>query len=226
VQAGLGPVLDLEVLPGGEALVVELGLAGPARVSVARGGSGPKPLVTLLELDGATCAAARSARQPGQPVTDVLVGDDAGGLTLVRDGQVVATRALGGELGDLAPGPAGTWFVLEVASPGRLHLLDADLALLWSIDTGLKAQGLAVVPGEERVWLVDSTQPLARRFGPGGGLELEALLLASDAAGALARPGGGVVIATPGALLRLDGQGGSLPGQGGFDHLVDLAPQP
>ena len=226
VAAGLGPVLDLELLPDGGALLVELISGGPERVlrtkseAVAGPGTG---LVLVAELDGAGCAAGRTVEHGGALITEVLVGDWGGGLSLLRDGAPVASRQLGGELGDVAPGPGGTWFVLEVAAPGRLHLVDQNLAVLWTVEHGLAAAGLAPVVGQERVWLVDSTEPLARRYGPGGALELEVPLLATDAADAVARPDGGAWIATPGAVLRLDAGGSSVPGQGGFDQLVGIA---
>lgn len=235
--AGLGPVLDLEPLPDGGALLVELVDGGANRV-IAGGGSGAGPHgvpagtgagVTgprvLATLDGAGCAAARPVDDGGQVAIEVLVGDWAGGLTLLRDGVVVDRRILGGELGDLAPGPGGTWFALDVAGR-RLVLLDANLAVLWSVDHGLAATGLAVVPGAERVWLVDGTEPLARRYGPGGALELETGLLASDLGAAAGGPAGDLWAAAPGAVLHLDAAGASLPGQGGFAYLTDLARVP
>ncbi|MDF1800662.1 MAG: hypothetical protein P1V81_15910 [Planctomycetota bacterium] len=225
VAAGLGPVLDLELLPDGGALLVELASGGPARVLRTPGGAavGGAGLVLGAELEGAGWGAGRLVEAGGALGTEVLVGDWGGGLSLVRDGVLVATRQLGGELGDIAPGPGGTWFVLEVAAPGRLHLVDQNLAVLWTVEHGIAAAALAPVAGQERVWLVDSTEPLARRFGPGGALELEVPILASDAADVVAHPDGGAWIATPGAVLRLDASGNSVPGQGGFDQLVGIA---
>ena len=229
LAAGLGPVLDLETLPDGGALVVEFVAGGASRVLRTPGaGTGAAPvggLATVVELTGATCAAGRLAEGPGALGLEILVGDEAGGLSLVRDGEVVAVRELGGEVGDLAPGPGGTWFALDLASR-RLVLLDRDLGLLWAVDHGLAALELAPVVGEERVWLVDSTEPLVRRYGPGGGLEVEAGMPAADATGATDDGQGGLWVASAGALLRLDVHGAVQPGQGGFGHLTDVSRTP
>ena len=201
----------------------------PSPASVAARGPAAPPLRVLLEGGGLLARPGDclgwGLEGPGALGLEILVGDEAGGLSLVRDGEVVAVRELGGEVGDLAPGPGGTWFALDLASR-RLVLLDRDLGLLWAVDHGLAALELAPVVGEERVWLVDSTEPLVRRYGPGGGLEVEAGMPAADATGATDDGQGGLWVASAGALLRLDVHGAVQPGQGGFGHLTDVSRTP
>jgi hypothetical protein len=213
--ATFGPVFDLDLL-GDDALVVEhSGEHGRVvRVGAAR------PATNLLELPTATCAAGAGER--------LLVGTTDGEVWLVDATTlpvtVVAKRAVGGPLGDVAVGPTpGSWWTLGLGGAGRLCLLDPDLTPRWMVAPGVHALHLAPVRGAERVWLADTTEPFARRFGAHGAIELDVAdlpLAGLDRAVALAD--GGLLLAAPGAVLRLDADGAVAPGQGGFDFLVDI----
>jgi len=230
----LGPVLDLEVAPSGRALVVEMGLAGkPSRVLMAGGGgapasAGPVAGVGTFELvqhAGALAVMGELAAGGGAVQERVLIGDEAGRVGRYDlAGNKLAEVVLGGQIGDLAAGPDGKVLALDITGAGRILCLNAGLELVWSVPAGLICESLSVVLGEERVWLVDSTEPLARRFGPTGVLEVEVLLPSSDASGIQALSGGGALITVPGAVLHVDSSGALLPGQGGFDYLTDITP--
>jgi hypothetical protein len=101
--------------------------------------------------------------------------------------------------------------------------LDADLGVAWELPTGIRPAHLIPDAGRGCVWAADVNEPFVRRWGVDGSLELN---LGDLPLGGLDRGvvlGGGIVLTAPGALLRLDGTGGVLPGQGGFHFPVDLA---
>ncbi|MBM3988439.1 MAG: hypothetical protein FJ294_10855 [Planctomycetes bacterium] len=221
----LSSVLDLETVHGvhlsqaggAEALVVELGSGGERHVArLAKSGA----CVTVERSSDAFCAAAAWGC--------TLVGSERGELRLFGpDGQRLVRRAFGGVIGDVAPGPEpGLWWVLDVAAGAggaQLALLGRDLASHWQVSAGLAALTLAPVEGAERVWLCDEAGAFARRFGPGGVLELAHVDLAHGGASrASAGDDGSLWIAAPGALLCLDGTGATIPGQGGWEFLVDV----
>lgn len=214
----LGAVLDLAALDGGDALVLEWAApaAGGSRVlRVAADGA-----VSLLgQVAGALTLAGTADR--------VLVAGEGGRAVLLSaqpGGGVLGRALLDGEIGDVAPGPAGEgWWALDVTGGARLLRLDRDLAPRWIQPVGLHALHLAPHAEEERVWIADTTQPLARRYGPGGALELEVPEVAlSGLDRGASEDGGGVLLTAPGAVLRLDALGAPLPAQGGFQFLVDL----
>lgn len=218
-ELALGPVLDLEAVEGGSGEVLAVELSASGRRQVVR--VAPTGAVTIVEQsEDAFCAAAAFGC--------TLVGSERGELRLFGpDGQRLVRRDFGGVLSDLAPGPeAGTWWALDAAGGAggtRLALLGRDLASRWELPAGVAAITLAPVRGAERVWLSDAEGALVRRFGPGGALELAHVGLAHvGASRASVGSNGGLWIAAPGALLCLDGAGGSVPGQGGFGFLVDV----
>lgn len=213
--ASFGPVYDLERL-GADALVVER-TNGAGRVACVT----PDGSVTVLaSLPTVRCASGSGDR--------VAIGTEEGDVLLLdiaaTPPALVAQHALGGIVGDLAPGPTdGTWWVLDVGGAGRLRLLEPNLVPRWTITVGLHALHLLPIRGEERVWLADTTAPVARRYGSGGALELDVQNLPlSGLDRGVALAGGGVLLAAPGAVLHLDATGTLQPGQGGFDFLVDL----
>jgi hypothetical protein len=216
----LGPLYDLACIDGGEALAVA-GTATGTRDALIAAGDG-----TWRACD-APADVLSVAGRGGQ----WLLGTESGALELrdVLDPTLVlAQRQLGGIVSDVAPGPRrGSWWALDASgSPShrRIVFLEPDLTTSWERVVGLAAHSLAPVPGEERVWVVDATAPLARRFGPGGTLEIAGAQLAlAGAERARALAGGGALFPAAGALLRLDAQGIAAPGQGGFDFLVDVA---
>lgn len=228
----LGAGVDLARAGVDRVFVVEMGLWGAdSRVLRVELGSGPQGAATRRDLvpfavsPGAVAVGVHAGAGATSPELSVLVGSDTGGLTRY-DGagavlQIVA--GLAGEIGDVAPGPNGGWWVLDVAAPNRLLRLDRSLSLLWAVETGLHSESLAPVEGEERVWIADSGEPLVRRFGPGGRLELSAATVATDFSRGAGLVSGEYWVASPGAASRLDQHGAGLPGQGGFDYLVDLS---
>jgi hypothetical protein len=217
-RTALDPVLDLAVdTRDGAAFVVTLGAPGGRRE--LRAIPTPGSARHLGTLRDASCLAARGGR--------LLVGGEDGRLHLLeRAGDavhVLRRRSVPGQVGDVAPGPAGGWWVLDVVR-GRVVFLDHDLSTRWDAAAGLTALHLAPVRDQQRVWLVDTTQPLARRLGPGGVSEV--LVQGLPLGGldrAVARDDGGLVLVAPGALLELDGTGRLVRTQGGFDFLVDVA---
>lgn len=212
----IGALIDLDVVED-DALLVDLvgGLRRVARI----GASGA--LTVLSQSTDLNCAAGQSR--------EVLIGSDSGGLELrdAASGTLLAARAFGGVIADVAPGPrAGTWWVLDAhggPSVRRVALLDASLSTLWERAAGVAALHLVPVPRSERVWLADASGTSARRFGPGGNIELASVVLpVSGADRGVARSDGSVVFAAPGALVALHPDGSPASGQGGFDFLVDV----
>lgn len=211
-----GPVYDLDRL-GPDALVVERQGALGRVVRVTLAGE----VLAVAELANARCASGSGSR--------AVVGTDDGEVWLFdaahQPPRVLARRELAGPIGDLRPGPTpGTWWALDVGGVARLSLLEPTLATRWTVEVGLHALHIAPARGVERVWVADTTQPVVRRYGPGGALELDLHDLPhSGLDRGVALEEGGVLLVAPGAVLRLDERGELQPGQGGFDFLVDLA---
>ncbi|MFM7298918.1 MAG: hypothetical protein ACKO4Q_17065, partial [Planctomycetota bacterium] len=215
----LGPVLDLEAVEGGQGSVLAVELASGGERAVVRIGA-DGALATLERSVDAFCAAGAWGC--------TLVGSERGELRLFGpDGQRLLRRSLGGVISDVAPGPEpGCWWVLDAAGGAggtRLALLGRDLSSRWEAAAGVAALTLAPQRGAERVWLCDGEGALARRFGPGGAVELAHIGLAHSGASRASCGSDGVAwIAAPGALLCLDGSGARWPGQGGYGFLVDV----
>ena len=229
----LGAGIDLAKAGDDQVFVVEMGLWGAdSRVLRVELGQGApvgaalrRDLVLFAVSPGATSVGVHVGKGASRSGLSVLVGSDTGTLTRYDEtgARVQQVTGLAGEIADVAPGPDGGWWVLDVAAPNRLLRLDRDLDLLWAVETGLHSESLAPVQGEERVWIADSTEPLVRRFGPGGVLELSAATVATDFSRGAGLLSGEFWVASPGAALRIDGFGAGLPSQGGFDYLVDLS---
>ena len=110
------------------------------------------------------------------------------------------------------------------AAGRRLLCLGPELELRWQVQLPIAAQHLGAPPGEERVWLADTSSPRVLRYGPGGALELDrAALPLSGLERALPWIDGAVLLAAPGAILHVDARGHLAPGQGGFNYLSALA---
>lgn len=221
----LGPIVDLETQSDGSALLVEFGLVGrSSRILLA-----DVQLSEFVQHSGAVavCGSVQKVTAGAATTTQmvVFVGDDGGRVTRYGPGGVgQAAVDLGGQIGDLAALPGGGLLVLDTASPGRLIGLDENLAVVWSVATGIAAQAMVVTPGGGQVWLADANQPLARRYGAHGALELSVDLPAADVSGGLGLADGGVLLTTPGAVIRIDAWGQIQPGQGGFNYLTDISP--
>jgi hypothetical protein len=175
----------------------------------------------LLEEAGlAALCAARGAV--------VLAARDGRILRVAADGtrKVHARAAHAASWSDVAAGPDGACFALDVSSPATVALLGPDLAVRWRVALGIAARSLGVVPGEERVWVSDANGARVKRFGPGGALELDVPVVLHAPDHPVAWRDGGVLIGAPGAVLRLDAAGQPGPGQGGFAWISDLARAP
>jgi hypothetical protein len=218
-QATIGVPIDLESIDRRDALLVVASPAGSTRLlRVLEAGD----VVVLLERDELTAAAGRGAR--------VLCGDAHGRVTSLATTPTGRVRIeleveLSGPVEDLAPGPRGrTWWALVGGAEPELFLLGPLLRPLWSVPTGVCAQELIPVPGEERVWLACSVRPAVRRFGPGGVVELQRFdLPLTGLDGGSAWEDEGVLVSVPGAVLHLDRNGRSAPGQGGFRFSSGIA---
>ena len=217
IALAFGPLCDLFPLESGALLALER--TGDGAGSVWRiEGAECRP---LQELPGARCVAGAGGR--------FLIGCSGGELVLAEDvepGVVLAWRRLSGELVDVAPGPElGSWWALAAGQESELVLLERGLEMRWAICPGFSAERLAPVEGEERVWLADPACSVVRRYGPGGVLEVEHSDLGPHAASAaLVAWDGGVLLASPGALLELESGDSSRLArtQGGFSDLSDL----
>ncbi len=217
-EASLGTFLDLATLDGGDALVVDRDGSGRTRLRRVDADGGATQIAPTT---GARCVAGADGR--------VLVGTDNGWLLLFDLAQpqlgAVQRRWCGGTVSDVAVGPSGGWWILTTGGPGggRVLRTDAELRAVWEAPSGLQAVRLAPVPDDERVWLVDTRGPRARLLGARGRVDVPAAALAhAGLERAAATPDGGLVLVSPGAVLRLDARGARQPGQGGFAFLVDV----
>jgi hypothetical protein len=216
----VGPLYDLACLDGDWALLVEQRPDGLREASATSGAGVVKSLAI-----GASLATV-AGRAGG-----VLVGGHDGWLRSYRLWPMpglAQERDFGGVIADVAPGPErGSFYVLDAAgspSQRRLALVNAALATVWSRPLGCSALQLAVTSDSQRVWVADGGARFARRFGLGGALEIPyASLPVAGCDRGVAEAQGGALFAAPGALVRLAADGALLPGQGGFDFLVDVA---
>ncbi len=220
MELGIGPLFDLACADGDGALLVVGRPDGQREALEVSSGGG----VRALEVGPALSAVAANGGR-------ALVAGHDGWLrsySLTPGAPSTLSRQFGGVLADVAPGPLRMGFyVLDVAgsvSQRRLALVAEDLSTVWVKPVGCGALHLSVSPDRRRVWLADGAARFARRFGADGGLEIPfAALAAAGVERGLAHDDGGAVFAAPGTLLRLAPDASALPGQGGFDFLVDVA---
>ncbi|MBK7874373.1 MAG: hypothetical protein IPJ77_01215 [Planctomycetes bacterium] len=210
----------LELIEGRDALVIELGGAGKGRDRVWRfAPDGVGRILAEGERFNALCASRGTVVLGTSDGVLVRVAADGTRKELAR---VVTDRSFGA----LAAGPhPGSIFALDTGPGRRLELRGDDLGVVWSVALGFDARHVGVVPGAERAWVSDVNGARARRYGPGGALELECALPLHGSDHALAF-GDGALFAAPGAVLRVDAQGRLRPGQGGFAWLSGLARAP
>ncbi len=211
-------VVDLDILAAGEkALIVELRAGSlPRLVRVSTEGS----VFTLIERPQLRSVVGERA--------SAIVGTSSGAVFRIHavSGAVLAVVQVGGNIVDLAPGPAaGEVWALDDALGGRILLLDPSLAVRSSAPLVRTAAHLAGIRGEERAWVAGTTQPCVTRYGPGGTTELDRCDLPLGGFDRTLAWRDGVLVTAVGAILRLDREGKLRPGQGGFDFLVDLAPR-
>jgi len=218
----------------GEALL-DLPLPGAERIHAAGGGGEGRALGggagggRLCRIDPAGEPVVQARAEPG---ARLAVG--AGGV-LLAEGE--GLRLVGGEAHARLPGgralavcPAGSgwWLVVERGGERSLQRLDArlDSRLRRSLaDLDLDAEGiplLAPCPERGGVWLVNPRGE-AVRFDAAGRVRARGASPLPGVEGCVATEEGGVLLALPGAIVRLDFRGRPCPGQGGFDFLVALA---
>ena len=212
---GIDPPFDVARADDGLIAVV---LTAPATRALIHVDDGLTPRTIASSPDDLGCTAIG---------TSVYVGTESG---VVRRHDLatgaVASAPVGTQIGDLAPGPGGRVFVLDVGAPARLALVDPDLTVVWAVPVGLAAQTVVPIPDQERVWLADTTAARARRFGPDGVLELDVTLPLSGLDRGVAAANEHLYLTAPGAVLHVDPSGTLAPGQGGFDYLVDIVHAP
>jgi hypothetical protein len=218
-QLYLEPCRALGVLEGEQALVLER--TDPATTVLTRVRREGSKFPLLSRNDQACVCGSRGT---------AIVGTDTGAVLRVdaTSGVVLAEIQLGGSIGDVAAGPTpGSVWALDVQGTGRLFLLDERLAIRWAAGVGFSARHLGAVPGEERVWIADTSSPRVVRIGPSGVTEVDRGNLPLQGLDrVLAWTGGSALVLAPGALLHLDAQGQLAPGQGGFAWLSDAARVP
>jgi hypothetical protein len=208
---------ELAVLEGGDAVVVEDGDKpdGPRRL-VRCSEDGDRRV--LLEERGLACAIGCGDRG--------LVGSETGDVRRfdAENGAWTGERVrLEGPIVAFGTAGPGSEYVLHGLDGAHLSRLEADLSIAWSVPCAARRAGLAATPGGDHVWIVDLEARSLRKFNRAGTLALERVVSGSGEIGRWAAAGtGGVVLATPGALLVFDEQGNARPGQGGFAFVVDI----
>lgn len=205
---------DLDLLDADQALVLER-VNASVRLSRVRIEGSLFPILVRADL---SCVCGSNAT--------ILCGTDNGAVLRIdpRTGAVIAEAQLGGIIGDIAVGPlSGSAWVLDTQGAGRLFLLDPALAVTWVASVGFPSAHLGPVPGQERVWIADTTAARVRRFGPAGVIELDRQNLPAIGLDRVLAWRDGALILSPGAILRIDAQGQLAPGQGGFAWLSDAA---
>lgn len=203
----VGPVRCLETDARGAAWWLEQ-IGGEARVVVCAPGEAPREHARLA--GGNVLRLARDA---------LLVGAPWGELWCLRRGALVASAALGGELADLAAARSGWWALTRE----RVFLLDAQLEVVFErrLDA---AGGCLVAAADGGVWVLARDAPCVTRLDRAGGRLFARAALPVRGFTAARAVGGGLVAATPDALLALDARGRVVCGQGGFDYVAALAP--
>lgn len=209
----LGSRATLASSDAGDALVIE-GTGSPSsrllRIRPDRGTS------VLAEEPGLTCAVVDGS--------SLVLGSSSGALRrspLAPDTGGEACANLDGPIAALARSGAGSGIYVLYGDAGeRLGLLGEDLETRWIASSGIRCSGIAPTPDTRHVWVVDIERPSIRRFSREGSLELERTDPSFlGAVRAVATESGGLVVATPGALIRVDADGRTRPGQGGFVFL-------
>jgi hypothetical protein len=205
---------------GGEALVIEDGARSEDPRRLVRCGEGGRRRI-LLEETGLVCAIG---------VGDTLFAGSSSGEILRFDAEDALAKIervrLEGPIFALANAGRGSIYVLRGGDGARLARLEPDLSVAWSVPCGSHRAELAATPDGD-VWIVDADAQFLRKFDRAGKLGLERPFPPVGAISAIAASeSGGVVLATPGALLVFDEKGNARPGQGGFAFVVDVDRMP
>ncbi len=146
-------------------------------------------------------------------------------LTLPDGPLQVLSSFVGRSVVDVVAAPGEGWWILVCERlPGGCALarLGAGGEVLWAspCPRGVLAH---TRPEDEFVWLL--SEDGVQVYGWGGAQARPptvARLSIPGGCAAAVDAGGGLLVAAPGAVLRLDPAGRTRPGQGGFDRLVDV----
>ena len=211
----LGHWLDLEAAPDGGALFLEGGHEGHGSLRwLAR--VDPRGVRRVL---AAPPGALRLAAGPA----GLLVGTEAGELWHF-DGAWARGPRLPGVVRDLAwDDVGGGWWVLASAGDALAVLrLGPRLEICARASLGGAREGVLLV-ARETTWVAAADVARAWCVDPSGTVLCEVPLYQRGVAAGVVGPCGELVFALPGALVRKSAEGAPLPGQGGFEHLVDVA---
>ncbi|MFN0007505.1 MAG: hypothetical protein ACKVXR_06310 [Planctomycetota bacterium] len=216
VETGFSACASLNSLPDGSAIVLEEGSGESAIDRVVRCDEAGRVEIVYSGRD-LTCISASD--------DSIAVGDAHGTLvrvSLAPPGAVTARVDLHDRILDLeSNSTVGHIWALTACERARIHRLDDDLVVRNSAGAGSSATSLALDQDPGRIWLVDGAG--IRRLDEHGVVDLEkAGLPIVGPSRAVRDSRGGLLIASPGCVVRLDSAGRMGPGQGGFAHLVDV----
>ncbi len=172
----------------------------------------------LLEEAGLACAIGSGpyvfAGSSGGAVLRIDVENETWGIRRVLlEGPIVALAAAG----------SGSVYALHGGDEVLLDRLEPDLSIAWSVPCASRRAGLASTPDEQHAWIVEPDAQLLRKFDRAGELEIERAVPPTSGISAwCASEEGGIVLATPGALLVFDEKGNARAGQGGFVFLAGV----
>ncbi|MEZ5979423.1 MAG: hypothetical protein R3F34_14555 [Planctomycetota bacterium] len=215
------PVRDVDAM-GDDALVLEGSWAASATRLWRVDENGAA--LQLAAVDGASTCASNGS--------DVVVGTiDGSVLLLGRGGPTSPVRArveLGDEIADVVAAGRAGWWVLTIATAGRVVRLDAELTPLFEVALGGISQDLAVAADGERVLVATEDEPRLVVVAGDGTVVLDAPL--DPSLGAIDRGDGdgrgGALLAAAGHVVRFDGSGSARLVQGGLDGVSDVSVVP
>jgi hypothetical protein len=201
---------DLDVLRDGRGLCLERLDGGSSRLWRTDSDATPRLLVQADRM--------RHARISGAAAW--CGGDDGRLLRVdVETGTVLALACLPAPVQGLrASGDGGAWVLLGGTAP-ILARLDERMARVAQVPM---EQPLAfdVLPGVAGPWTLERGGAVLRSRTRDGGPRLEVdLSILPEARHVLSMPDGGVLVASPGGILRFDAHGAPRPGQGGFSWI-------
>lgn len=194
----------------GEDELVVVGHDGTARV--------------LMRSKGLVALSARGSR--------LCLGTARGELSIWRVGkrvQCLRRVRSAHPVVDLVPGPhAGSWLVLAAGRNGsRVELRDRALRCSWTRELAVRATRWVSGGDGRRAWLAVEERAACLALGARGSIAcFRSGLPLVPTGGGIARDGGGALFLHWGAILAVDSSGRTIPGQGGFQELTDLARVP
>jgi hypothetical protein len=208
-------VIDLATLTGGQAVWLEDRGGSPWLARTGRA-SGWRAIEAPA---GSQCLSAGSG--------GIAIGA-RGGRVWRFEGRWTPGPDLGGAVLDLACDGEGGWWALARSRRGMVAVRLGP-ALEGRARTPLfpSREGVLTVvppgaPGLGAAWVAAADTARAWCLGPAGEVVAEVPLALRGAAAAAVGGDGAPLFALPGAVVRTTPEGEPLPGQGGFERLVDL----